>query len=120
MEDDEFYRSLKQSLEYKKIKEEKTKEVSKGRLFKITKKKLQTTMIGALSSIEKHFGFLWGNDDQYLTAEQKEMRLIFEEARSEILDKGNTQIRNLENEFVNYDVVWKKNTIFLPFKGDKQ
>lgn len=119
MEDEEFYTSLKKSLEYKKIKEEKIKEVSKTRLYKVAKKKIQTTMIGSLAAVEKYFGFLWGNSEEYLTPQQKQMRLIFEELRSEILDKGNTQVRNLENEFVNYDIVWKKNTIFLPFKGEQ-
>ena len=34
--------------------------------------------------------------------------------RSEILDRGNTQIRNLENEFSNYDVIFKNYTLNLP------
>jgi hypothetical protein len=37
------------------------KEKSKDRLTKNCKKKIQTTMIGALSSIEDHLGFLWGH-----------------------------------------------------------
>ena len=43
-------------------KEELLKERSKTRLKKEVKKRIQTTMIGALSSIEKHFGSLWGDD----------------------------------------------------------
>jgi len=34
------------------------------------KKKIQTTMIGALSSVEKHFGFLW--EQEGVSEEQKE------------------------------------------------
>lgn len=116
--DDDYHEMWKKSLELKKIREEKTKEISKNRLYKISKKKVQTTMIGALSSIEKYFAFLWG-DENPQTAEQKKIRWLFEELRSEILDKGNMQIRNLENEFNNYDIVWKKNSIHLPFKGDR-
>ena len=79
-------------------------------------------MIGALASIEKHFGFLWGQDEddgevENVTPEQKQLREIYDEARSEILDKGNTQIRNLEFEFAAYDIVWKKNTVMLPVKS---
>ena len=45
---------------------------------------------------------------------------IYEEARAQILDRGNTQIRNLEAEFVNYDIVRKKHYITLPVHtGDK-
>ena len=75
-------------------------------------------MIGAISSLENHFGFLW--DIENPTYEQKQLKIIFEEARSEILDRGNTQMRNLENEFINYDVTWKKYTMNLPFmnRGD--
>jgi hypothetical protein len=66
--------------------------------------------------MEKHFGFLW--DVENPTVEQEKLKEFFEEMRSEILDRGNTQIRNLENEFLNYEVTWKKYTINLPFIGD--
>ena len=117
----EYNSLLKTSLEYKRKREDRTKEVSKNRLYQISKKKIQTTMIGALASVEKHFGFLWGQDEENgeeenLTPEQKQLKMIYVEARSEILDKGNTQIRNLEFEFAAYDIVWKKNTVNLPVK----
>ena len=44
------------------------------------------------------------------------MRDIFEEARSEILDKGNSQMRNLEAEFAQYDVKWLRYSMTLPVK----
>jgi hypothetical protein len=111
MEDD-HYELAKRAAEYRRFREDKLKQVSKDRLLKIAKKKIQTTMIGALSAIEKRLDFLLQDNDPKLND-------VFEELRSEILDRGNTQIRNLENEFTHYDIVWKKNTIFLPFKGDK-
>lgn len=111
MEDD-HYELAKRAAEYRKVREERLKQVSRDRLLKIAKKKIQTTMIGALSAIEKRLDFLLQDNDPKLND-------VFEELRSEILDRGNTQIRNLENEFTHYDIVWKKNTIFLPFKGDK-
>jgi hypothetical protein len=111
MEDD-HYELAKRAAEYRKVREERLKQVSRDRLLKIAKKKIQTTMIGALSAIEKRLDFLLQDNDPRLND-------VFEELRSEILDRGNTQIRNLENEFTHYDIVWKKNTIFLPFKGDK-
>ena len=111
MEDD-HYELAKRAAEYRQVREERLKQVSRDRLLKIAKKKIQTTMIGALSAIEKRLDFLLQDNDPKLND-------VFEELRSEILDRGNTQIRNLENEFTHYDIVWKKNTIFLPFKGDK-
>ena len=58
-------------------------------------------MIGSLSTLESSFGFLWGSEieDGDKTPEQKRLYEIYEEARAQILDRGNTQIRNLESEF---------------------
>ena len=114
---DEYNKFLKQSLDLKKIREERNKEVSKDSLFKSSKKKVQTTMIGALSTIEESFGFLWGfeeRDESKLTPEQIHLKNIYDEARAKILDRGNTQIRNLELEFADYDIVRKKHFINLP------
>ena len=92
-------------------------ERSKTRLKKEVKKRILTTMIGSLSSIEKFFGFLWGEGSEgEPTAEQLQMRELFEELRTEILDKGNNQIRNTEAEIQNYDVTWNKYHINLPLK----
>ena len=98
-------------------KQEILNERSKTRLKKEIKKRIQTTMIGSLSSVEKYFGFLWGeNSESELTKEQMRMREIFEEMRTEILDKGNSQIRNSDSEIENYEVVWNKYHINLPIK----
>lgn len=92
-------------------------ERSKNRLKKEIKKKIQTTMIGSLSSIEKYFGFLWGEDSDYeLTKDQIRMRDIFEELRTEILDKGNIQLRNADAEIESYDVTWRNYHINLPIR----
>jgi transcription termination factor Rho len=110
---------LKQSLDLKQKRDDRYKEVSKDRLFQIAKKKVQTTMIGALDTIEKSFGFLWQTDSE-LTQEQVQLKSIFENARSEILDRGNTQIRNLEAEISHYDVSWKRYTVNLPIKKEEE
>lgn len=108
---------LKQSINLKNIREERKKEVSKDDLFKSCKKKVQTTMIGALDTIEKQFGFLWGFEqvqEGELNEQQKAMKDIYEEVRAAILDKGNTQIRNLESEFASYEITKKRYQIDLP------
>ena len=119
---EEYSNFLKQSLDLKSAREERNKDISRDKLFKAAKKKIQTTMIGSLSTLESSFGFLWGFDiaEEDKTPEQKKIYEIYEEARAQILDRGNTQIRILEAEFVNYDIVRKKHYITLPVHtGDK-
>lgn len=115
---------LKQSLEYKYARESRHKDLSKDKLFKAAKKKIQTTMIGALSTLEESFGFLWGMDiqEEDRSEEHRKIHELYEEARAKILDRGNTQIRSLETEFVNYDITRKKYLINLPItqEGDSK
>lgn len=120
MSDDKDYNNfLKKSINLKNIREERRREVSKDSLFKSCKKKIQTTMIGALDTIEKRFGFLWSfESEEELTTEQKQMKDIYDEIRATILDRGNTQIRNLEAEFSGYEVQKKRYQINLPVSND--
>lgn len=90
------------------------KEKSKERLLKIGQSKIRTTMIGAIASMEKNFGHLWNHGGEPRTQEEEELRDAFEDFRSEVLDKGNAQIRNLETELSNYDVNWLRWSITLP------
>ena len=115
---DDFQGYLKKHFEFKQKREDRQKDLSKEKLLKATKKKVQTTMIGALHSVGQHLGFLWNVDNP--GPEENQLREIFEDLRSEILDRGNNQIRNLESEFANYEIIWKKYSMKLPFvdKGD--
>ena len=116
--DEPYAELVRQSEKYKSDKSGKYKEVSKDRLLKISKKKIQTTMIGALSTVEKYLGFLWGYESsEELTPEQEHLKQIYDEVRSEILDRGNNQARNLEAEFANYDINWLRYQITLPVKN---
>ena len=99
---------------YKKAREEKYKIESRDRLSRILKKKIQTTMIGALSSIEENFGFLWNSASGELTKDQKAMKDLYQKIRSEILDKGNNQARNIDAELAQYDIEWLKYSIQIP------
>ena len=117
----EYEAFLKKSLDLKAIRESRSKDMSRDKLFKAAKKKIQTTMIGALSTLEESFGFLWGFEggDEDKTPEQKHIHDIYEDARAKILDRGNTQIRSLESEFINYEIVRKKHFISLPVTKNK-
>ena len=76
---------LQQSLNLKHIREERKKEVAKDALFREAKKRIITTAVGALDTLEKKFGFLWGFEDDPHNAElsdfQKQIKEIYEEAK---------------------------------------
>jgi CRISPR/Cas system CSM-associated protein Csm2 small subunit len=99
--------------EYKKIREQKYKVESKDKLSKVLKKKIQTTMIGALSTIEENLAFLWEQDDPKFSKE--DMKNLYNKIRSEILDKGNNQARNIDAELSHYDVEFLKYSVKIPF-----
>lgn len=99
---------------YKRARDKKYKAESKDRLSKILKKKIQTTMIGALSSIEENFGFLWQSENGSLSKDQEVMKDIYQKIRSEILDKGNNQARNIDAELAQYEVEWLRYTMKIP------
>lgn len=80
------------------------KESGKKRLLEMARRKIETAMIGSLASIEKHFGHLFGFGEYTLTKEQERMKEKYDILRAEILDKGNAQIRHLENDLNNFDV----------------
>jgi transcription termination factor Rho len=102
--------------DYKQIREEKYKQDSRDRLAKILKKKVETTMIGALASVEQNFGFLWNTDGE-MTPEQAKMFDLYQKVRSEILDKGNSQSRNIDVELSQYEVKWLRYSVTIPVKN---
>lgn len=99
---------------YNRIRDKKYKAESKERLSKVLKKKIETTMIGALSSIEENLGFLWQNDNKPLTKDQEFMKGLYNKIRSEILDRGNNQARNIDAELSQYEIEWMRYSLHLP------
>ena len=65
------------------------------------RKRIMTTMIGALASLEEY----------KLLFEEEE----YEELRKDILDKGHFQIRELERDIDNFDVKFKT-VYFMPLR----
>lgn len=96
-------------------------EECRKRLDKIISKKMQTTFIGALDSFEKYFGFLWGSekDERDLTKEERRFDEIWEECRNDILNKGNFQLRAVQNELAQNTVQWNRHHLDMPIKGDR-
>ena len=114
---DDYNELVRQQTDYKKKREGKYKCESRDRLAKILKKKVETTMIGALSSVEENFSFLWEVDKDEMTPEQHMMHELYQKVRSEILDKGNAQARNVDAELSQYEVTWLRNTVTIPVKA---
>jgi hypothetical protein len=82
---------------------------SRQRLFSLCSTKIKTTMIGAISDIESIFPEIVSKYPE-----------LFQELRASILDRGNNQIRNLQNDINDYNVSLEYNdlnTIYLPVKG---
>ena len=100
--------------DYEQAREDKYYADSRNRLSKILRKKIETTMIGSLSSIEEHFGFLWADDSPYPEDVKSEMLDLYNKVRSEILDKGNGQARNVDAELAQYDIKWLRYSMTIP------
>lgn len=92
------------------VNHEKYLELSKQRLNKIISKKTQTCFIGAIAAFEDVFGFLWGHgkDQENLDDNEIEMRELWENARTRILNHGNQQLRSMQNEVNNNIVSWQR------------
>lgn len=86
---------------------------SKRRLEDNITKKIKTTMIGSIDSIEKNFDFLWGNIE---TDQEKEVYAAFQAARAEIMKKGHKQMENLLAETKMYSIEWERYNLTIPVK----
>ena len=90
--------------------DEKFQDSSKKRLMKNIERKFKTTMIGSLAKFEEEFGYLWGHDknESNLTAEEVEWRDRWEDARTEVLNNGNNQLRAALEEIDEYTMTWNR------------
>lgn len=100
---DNFYEMKRQVDDRKKRLDNAYKENSKKRLLNNIERKFRTTMIGALDKFEKAFGYLWGhNKNSRLTEEELDMKEIWEDVRTQILDNGNNNMRAAQQEIAQY------------------
>lgn len=70
----------------------------------LIRKRIQTTMIGALARFEENFGQLWGHfkdPSEPLTPEEEKFADTWDYTRNQILNQGNSQIRNLSKDLNN-------------------
>lgn len=116
------YKDVKKALDATKQQNvEKSKKISKDRLTNVVEKKTKTVFIGAIDSVEKHLGFLWGQDKEPRdrTDSENEYLALWKALREEILNKSNNQLRGLLLEVSEYDVVWNKKNYFFDLTGAK-
>lgn len=72
-------------------------------IIQIASKKIETTMIGALSRFENVFGYLWGQHKAFeepLTDQEIHFENMWQDVRNNILNHGNQQIRGLQNDII--------------------
>ena len=118
LEQDGFFDN-RQKAELNRVKNKQVyQDFSKKKLMTSVKSKIKTTMIGALAAFEESFGFVWGHGQTTLTAEQQKMKDEWDKTRTKILNTGNNQIRNSEEEIAQYEMNRKKDTLTFIIKGE--
>jgi hypothetical protein len=65
-------------------------------------------MIGSLASFEKYFGDVWGHDEAQPSEEQLKAKQLWEQARTEIFNNGNSQLRIAQEEIAQYTMTWNR------------
>lgn len=94
-----------------------------NKLIKDIEKKCTTIMIGSLARFEDHFGYLWEKEGD---VESDKYHEVWQNARANILNFGNHQIRSAIEELYRYFLDYDKNNngkyqyeFKLNKKGDK-
>jgi len=102
-------------------KEQEFEQVSKKRLTNNVTKKFNTTTIGSLAIFEEFFGELWGHGIPYkdLTEDELYFRKKWSEARTKVLDLGNSNLRGFQSEISQYTLTWNKYVTHFYIKGDR-
>ena len=114
----DIYRFIK-NINYDKNNElakEKHYQESKNQLINVVEKRIKTTMIGAIATIEESLSCFWKTEEGSMNEEQKQIYNIFQDMRSKILDNGNNQIRLLEKDVDNFNIEAKKYHISFQIK----
>lgn len=90
--------------EFEELEKEEKKEEDNATLSENASRCVKTSFIGAIAAFENRFGYLWGHGKLRITEEQQQLKDEWMQARKEILDKGNDQIKLVRNEVDKYEV----------------
>lgn len=77
------------------------------------KKKITTTMIGALAEFEREFAYLWDENSPMVEQFSEKWGAV----REAILDMGNDHIRRMGEELESYDVQRRRYNYQFNFRG---
>jgi hypothetical protein len=99
--------------QFKETQNQRYLEQSKERLNKIISTKMRTSFIGALDTFEKNFGHLWGYNNETKETkprgfEEERFYELWQLVRTQVLDKGNNQLRAAQSEISNHIVSWQR------------
>jgi hypothetical protein len=72
------------------------------KLLDEVEKRFQTLMIGAISRVEKSFGYLWNHGNKPESETQEAFKQKWDNLRTELLNHGNNQIRLAINTIEDY------------------
>jgi hypothetical protein len=117
------YREIRKGLkeDSKRRLSESIDSASFNNLSRTAKKRFQTVFVGAVAAIEKHFGPLWGEEDDVdeedMTPEQLQWYNRFLVIREHIFDQGNNQREKFLKDLSRFKV--KHNSIIMQNKEDK-
>lgn len=92
---DKFEAAQRMSDLSKQRRQEEYLRKSHNALKNLIKRRLTTTFIGGLDSIEQRLGYLWGQHKPFdeLNDREKVFYQLWKQLRKEILDKGNLQTK---------------------------
>jgi hypothetical protein len=87
---------------------ESIEQTSEKILAKVLEMHFKTVFVGAVFQIEREFGFLWGEcedfDESKLTDEQKVMYEKFLSIREKIFNQGNRERKNAVQKLKAFDI----------------
>ncbi len=100
---------------------ENYKVLCRKKLAKNIETKINTTMIGALDAVERHFGSVWGEGKPISERTPKEVAMLAvkDQLRTEILNNGNNQKRAALAEINQYEVEWMRHHVDLTVAPDE-
>jgi len=107
--------------EKSEAKEKEICENSKKQLVDMLEKRLKTTFIGAISSFENAFGYMWGHNKKNTdrNEHEKDMYNLWMQTRNEILNKSNVQSRAIIEDLRNYTVKFNMYKIVMRTKENE-
>lgn len=85
------------------------------------KKSIQTTIIGAISKIEREFGYLWGHgkEKDKLTENEQKFLKIWLKLRKDMLDCSGNESRRMDKEFDKYVIQYNNYQYKFKVRGSR-